>query len=482
MRAGLLLLIASVATAGSSGERTDTMARIDDEVHAIATALETPSPKMIETAAASGKRVRDLLGQLAGIKGNDSRAADMLAHYPTYLDAVDAALVALTKLAADVHRIDSVSDRCTKDEASLRALLAQKTQHPGADPAADAEAIATKAGALKTTWEPVLAWLPTVDAAVTRDLAATKLALTDGYWMAISANVNARAQEEVTGWADAFADAKSTCAALGGGTAREDVAPVLEQLKQRGIQHAAAATQIITDYNAWLASIREVRALALDARDRIHEALCKTDDATIGEGAGSIANSNVRELADRVASATAEMTRLKAHVADNPAKSKAILDGIKANGAIVAAIGRAEALGRDNPKFRAALAEIRKRREKALTGCSVKTLDLADCGDGQACRVDCVKLVEHTCTLVQPYPDSDDARTDAFAQGKRELAGLQAWYARDKVSLFTRAPAMKKCESKTGLELFTDVTPYAACAAAPALGLGEPLAAVGADL
>jgi hypothetical protein len=41
---------------------------------------------------------------------------------------------------------------------------------------------------------------------------------------------------------------------------------------------------------------------------------------------------------------------------------------------------------------------------------------------------------------------------------------------------------MKKCDRTTSLELFTDVAPYAACAAAPATSLGDALAEVGADL
>jgi hypothetical protein len=95
-----------------------------------------------------------------------------------------------------------------------------------------------------------------------------------------------------------------------------------------------------------------------------------------------------------------------------------------------------------------------------------------------------VKLVEHTCTLVEPSPDADTSHAAAFARGKRELAGLQAWYARDKATLFARVPAMRRCEraNPDSLELFTDVTAYAACDAAPAASLGEALGEVPADV
>jgi hypothetical protein len=132
------------------------------------------------------------------------------------------------------------------------------------------------------------------------------------------------------------------------------------------------------------------------------------------------------------------------------------------------------------------LAELHRRRDRALVGasCAARAIDVAagDCG-GTACRIECVKLVEHTCTLVEPSPDGDATRADAFARGKRELAALQTWYARDKAALFARVPAIRRCESTgTSLELFTDVAAYAACAAAPAASIGESLTEITADL
>src|SRR6185312_12472314 len=109
----------------------------------------------------------------------------------------------------------------------------------------------------------------------------------------------------------------------------------------------------------------ELRALALENRDRIHDAMCTASDE---EAAGSIAANAARDLAERTAAATAELTRLKARAGDNAGKAKALGDGLKTNGAIVAAIARAEALGRDNPKLRAVVAELHRRRDRALAG------------------------------------------------------------------------------------------------------------------
>lgn len=480
------MVVATGALAGT-GDAVEVMARIDDKVHAIATTLEQPSARMIEDATARDREVRDLLAQLASIKGRDSRAADMIAHYPKHADAVDAALVRLAKLTTESHTADGLADRCAKDDKALHAIVAQKGQHPSADPAQDLDALTKKANALAATWAPVLAGLAATDATIAQDVAGAKIALSDGYWMAVATNLASDADAAAATWTEHYGEATTACQQLGRGTDHDDVAPALAELRKRGAANAAAAGQVVHDYNAWLASVRELRALALESRDRIHEALCTADDNALGEGASSIAATASRDLADRAAAATAEMNRLKGRARDNPGKTKAILDGLRATGAIVAAIGRDEALGRDNPRFRAVLAELHRRRDRALAGasCTARAIDVAagDCG-GTACRIECVKLVDHTCTLVEPSPDVDATRADAFARGKRELAALQTWYARDKTALFARVPAMRRCEAtnRNSLELFTDVTVYAACAAAPAASIGESLAEITADL
>ncbi|HET9992760.1 MAG TPA: hypothetical protein VFQ65_29700 [Kofleriaceae bacterium] len=480
------MVVASGALAGVD-DPVEVMARIDDKVHAIATTLEQPSAKMIEDATARDREVRDLLAQPRSIKRNDSRASDMLVHYPKYADAVDAALVRLAKLATEVHRADGLADRCAKDDKALHALVAQQAKHPSADPAQDLDALTKKATALAAAWAPVLADLATTDTTVAEDVAGAKVALTDGYWMAVATNLASDAQASAATWTEHYSEATAACQQLGRGTDHDDVAPALAELHKRGAANAAAATQIVRDYNAWLASVRELRALALETRDRIHEALCAAADGALGEGTSSIAANAASDLADRATATTAEMNRLKARAHDNPSASKAILDGIKTTGGIVAAIKRDEALGRDNPKLRAVLAELHRRRDRALAGasCTARAIDIAanDCG-GTACRIECVKLVEHTCTLVEPASDGDATHADAFARSKRELAALQAWYARDKSALLARVPAMRRCErtDPNSLELFADVTVYAACEAAPAASLGEALAEVSADL
>jgi len=140
-----MVVAGGLAFAGD-GDPIEVMARIDDKVHAIATALEQPSPHMIEDATARAKEVRDLLAQLAALKSKSERAADMVAHYPKYAATVDAALGRLAKLTAEVHGADGVAERCAKDDKALHDLLAQKAQHPSPDPAKDIDALTKKSG------------------------------------------------------------------------------------------------------------------------------------------------------------------------------------------------------------------------------------------------------------------------------------------------------------------------------------------------
>ena len=81
-------------------------------------------------------------------------------------------------------------------------------------------------------------------------------------------------------------------------------------------------------------------------------------------------------------------------------------------------------------------------------------------------------------------PDNEGAKADGFARGQRELAALEAWYARDKAELFAHVPALKRCEiaARTTLDLSTDVVGYAACSAVTEAELGELLGEVPPDL
>ncbi|HEY0250346.1 MAG TPA: hypothetical protein VGC41_02425, partial [Kofleriaceae bacterium] len=261
-----LVVIGAISMiAGVSSDRVEVMARIDDGVHAVATALEQPSPHMIDDAKARSREVRDLLAQLATLKANDARAADMLAHYPKYADKVDGALGHLSALLAAVHRADGLAARCEQDESALHDLLAQTAKHPNA-PAQDLAALTAKATDLKVMWGPVLAKLSTIDASIKSEVAGATVTLTDGWWMSIATTLATDAQAAAATWNDAYAAAVPACEALTRGTDREDVAPVLEALRKRGAANESAGVQIVRDYNAWLASVRELRTLALETR------------------------------------------------------------------------------------------------------------------------------------------------------------------------------------------------------------------------
>ncbi len=474
------LVWASPVIANEANDRIELMARVDDAVHAIATSLEAPTAKKLDDAGAHGRELRELVAHLASIKGDDARAADIVARYPGYADAVDAAIARLKQLGGEAHRADGVADRCAKDDAALHALI----KHPDADATRELQVLATKAVAYGNAWAPALADLATVDASVTADLAAAHLALTDGYWMAIAGNLASDAEAAAAIWTERYQAATSSCEQLARGADDADLAPVLAALHTRNAAERASAAKVVTDYNAWLAAVRTMRELAFKHRDAVRDAMCGAVDGALADDAMRVASDWASDLADQTAAATAEATRLQAHAGDNPARARAIRDGLRSNGAIVAAVARDEALGRQNPKLRGILAAIAQRREHALSGCVAKAIDIAatDCG-GSACRVACVKLVDHTCTLVEPTPDSSTAKMDGFARGQRELAGLQAWYGRDKAELFAKSPAFKRCEQSVAgptLDLFADVVTYNACATAPELG--ESLAEVSADL
>ena len=227
---------------------------------------------------------------------------------------------------------------------------------------------------------------------------------------------------------------------------------MLAGLKARSAAALAAAAQIVQAYNAWLASVRSLRDLAIKNRDAVRDAICKTNDGELDDRAASVATSWSRDLAEQAATATDEAARLRTRAADNAARAHAIRDGLRSNGAIVAAIARDEALGRENPKLRAALVAIGQRRDRAISGfgCASKAIEVSadDCG-APACRIACIKVIDHTCTLAEPAPDNDAAKADGFARGQRGSQACRPGIAATSPSCSRRSPRLDVARSPT---------------------------------
>ncbi|MEO8841092.1 MAG: hypothetical protein ABI591_33600 [Kofleriaceae bacterium] len=468
-----LVVLGSPAGADEADNRTELIARIADAVHAISTALDAHK---LDDASAHAHDVHEMITRLVALKGNDSRAADIVAHYTAYADTTEAAIKRLGELGQKLHRTDGIVARCAKDDAALHKLLKRHTSHPNADPARDVDALATKADAYAATWSPVLTELATVDHAITGDVEATKLALTDGYWMAVSTSIAAEAKAAADLWADHYQAVTAACAPLGLGQHHAELAPVLEALRSRIATDHTTATQLVHDYNAWLASVRTLRELALQGRKALRDAICQATDGEIASRVGTVATNWTRDLDTTAATAAANRLRTDKHA------PRAITDGLRVTGAIVASIARDEGQGRSNPRLVTALAAITKRRERSLTGCAATAVEL-DCA-GSACRASCVKITDHVCTVVEPVPDQEGAKAAGFTRAQRALDALAAWYVRDKAGLFARVPALKRCEiaARATLDLSTDVVSYATCSAVTEAELGEPLGEVAPDV
>src|SRR4051812_34898201 len=91
----VVVVLESLATAGEAGDRTELIARIEDTVHAISTALDAHK---LDDARAHDRDVREMIGRLVALKGNDARAADIIAHYTKYAVTAGAALERLGEL------------------------------------------------------------------------------------------------------------------------------------------------------------------------------------------------------------------------------------------------------------------------------------------------------------------------------------------------------------------------------------------------
>ncbi|HUJ60856.1 MAG TPA: hypothetical protein VLX92_20275 [Kofleriaceae bacterium] len=497
MRALVVLVVLGVAARSARGDvdPDELVARIDDTVHAIATAIEdaTAKPKGtgLEDALARSREVRDLVAQLAPVKAGNDRAGDIVAHYPGYADATDAAIARLKDLRVVVRRADGIPDRCAKDDAELHAAIARAHAHPDPDPTRDLAKLSATAQDYGKKWTATLDELAGVDRTVAADVTALHLGLTDGYWMKIAGDLDAAAQALASDWTEHDQAVTDACEELGHGDHHADLVPVLAALHERAAGIAAKAATLVADYNAWLKSVRALRELALKGRDTVRDAGCTTREEDVADRVENVADAWSREVADEVTAVNAAAAALRTRAADHAVKAPpAIADGLRTNLAIVDRIAQDDARGRHNPKLHAAIVATRRSRDDAAfaAGCTYTDLEVAaaDChGEaGAGCRVACVKAVDHACAVIELAADTDHAREDGTTRGGRDLAGLRAWYARDKAGLFARYPAIRRCENadRTGLELASGLESYAACATLSAGPLGEPLPDVSPDL
>gem|GEM_PF-3026315 len=464
-------------------ERTDIVARIDDAVHAIATALDGDPD--LDAARKHSSEVRELVTRLASVGGSHPRANEILAHYKGYADAFDAAAAVIARMRKASHSADGVLARCIKADAELSASIDKVKAHPDPDPSRDLARLSASGDAYGTSWTSTLGELAGVDRAIAADVTASHLSLTDSYWMSVSSHVDVAVHAIASAWTERYEPVTAGCAQLGLGQRHPELAPVLDELRKQAAATRSSTKQLTDDYNAWLRSVRGLRDLALKARDDIRGAICGATDLDLESRVENVADAAARELADDVTRTTGEATALRTRA--DSAKIKSIVDGLKSTAPTIASVERAESRGRQSPRLHAVLAATKRRRDDTvrLQGCTYGNIELAavDCAAG-SCRITCIKVAPHACKVVEVVPDNDHATADGAATGDRDIRDLRAWYAHDHTGLFARYPALRRCETddKVELELAVAVTTYPACAKLTAADLGDTLAEVPPDL
>lgn len=463
--------VAGLARAGN--ERIEIVARIDDAVHAIATALDGDAN--LDEAQRQSQRMRDLLGKLETSTGNHPRAADILAHYKTYADKLDGSIAVLRRMKQAAKSADGVLGKCIKADAELSAAIDATHARPDVDPAKDVATLEVRGDTYGQTWKQQLASLASVDRAIAADAATSKLTLTDGYWMTVSSQLEVAAKSISAAWSERYQPVIAACEPLGLGREHPQLAPVLDELRKRAAANRSAAQQLAHDYTAWTAQVKRLRELAVKARDDMREAVCGATDMEMTNRVENVADAAARELVDQVATVEGEATRLRGMASRAPA---VITQGLRST--IASSIGKAEARGRANPKLKTALAAIAKQRAASVKGlaCAYEDVGLgaADCKAG-TCRIACVKVEPHSCTVVEIAADNEHATGDATAASERDQRGLEAWYTRDRASLFAKHPNLRKCEAADARDFVVtaSVTTYPACAKLMTSDLGEIL-------
>ena len=484
-------LVARVATADDESDRASYLRDIDGKVDTIASELsgfESDSDVGdLDDALYAAREVRDLVGRLDGVKGDDSRAQRVVSYYPGYVDSFREAAQYLKRMKEGQRRADGVADRCAADEASLQATLRGYVGDPDAAAADEAPTKLTELGkTLGRTWDEALGKLKDNDGEMQRAAGYARFSVSEDRWSYVSSAFGYAASGMQGYWGERYKGAMAACGRLALGEKHPDIVKALDDLGRYSGTTKATVTQLKRDYNAWLREVRTLRKFSDDDRDALREVLCKAGEYEMEAKLKDVADRWASQIASVYGTTLGQADRLRSRATTKEMAKykgpKEVISGLDKNLANLEKLKSYELLGSNNPAIRAKIEWGKKRHLDLQGSCTYAELAIAsgDCRNevrpGSGCRLDCVKTGS-TCTIIEFKPDSDGAKAEGRTQLAMYEAGLQTWYKRDKAALFSAYRDVASCENsdKTQLEIRVELVTYEMCSGTVKNELGQLL-------
>lgn len=472
-------MLARVATADDESDRASYLRDIDGKVDTIASELsgfESDSDVGdLDDALYAAREVRDLVGRLDGVKGDDARAQRVVSYYPGYVDSFREAAQYLKRMKEGQRRADGVADRCAADEVALQQTIRGYVGDPDAAAADEAPAKLTELGkTLGRTWDETMGKLKDNDSDLQRAAGYARFSISEDRWSYVSSAFGYAASGMQSYWSERYKNAIERCSRLALGEKHPDIVKALDELGRYSGNTKATVTQLKRDYNAWLREVRQLRKFSDDDRDALREVLCKAGEYEMEAKLKEVADRWASQIASVYGTTLGQADRLRSRATTKEMAKykgpKEVIAGLDKNLANLEKLKNYELLGSNNPAIRTKIEWGKKRHLDLQGSCTYAELEISssDCDNrvrpGSGCRLDCVKTGS-TCTIIEFKPDSEGARREGDEQLTSYTKGLEAWYKRDKAALFAKYGSLASCErsDKTGLELARSLVTYELC-------------------
>ena len=476
----LLCVAGRPGLADDESDRNGLIRDIDDKIGRIADRLDgfdrESDASRLGDALSYARDVKDLVSQLDRVKGDDSRANEIVSRYPGYIDQFFDASQYLRTLKNIQYRWREPLDQCAREEADLQTLIRYYVGRPDAvDEALDK--LPDKARELAGREHDALDKLRDLDRDVQDAANNARFSVSDSYrWPDVASKFSDAQQRIAQSWKDRYAIVVQNCGRLAMGEKHPDVEKALDDLRRYSATTKQTVTQLKKDYNEWLRGVRKLRELTQQDRDEIRTTFCTAGYYEMERQVDDVADRWATTISSAYGTTLGQSDRLMDRANDDKLKNfkgaAQVREGIKANRANLEKLRDYDLKGRNDPYIRTRLEygiKMHDDREASVCSSGYKEffIDKKYCDnairDDSNCRADCV-VPASKCMVIEIKPDNERAKTEGRAQADAYAAGLRNWYLADKATLFEAFPKLQQCE-KDGkdLDVGADLDLYSFC-------------------
>ncbi|MCB9545177.1 MAG: hypothetical protein H6706_04705 [Myxococcales bacterium] len=236
----LVLLTAASAHADEESDRRRAISDAERLVQDIASALSglagSSGDSGIGRAASNANRLESSLRDLDRVKGNDSKAREMVSRWPRYCDQVEAAGRPLRTLKQGQHDLKSLDDDCARQLRDLQQTIKAELGKGGPQ---SERTITERARSIGRQVKSALDKAGNQQRELERARSdARRFDASGGPWSNVRSNIHDAADRMYDGWKRDYENGKRACGDLARGEGHPEVARALDTLRQAERQRA----------------------------------------------------------------------------------------------------------------------------------------------------------------------------------------------------------------------------------------------------